>query len=89
VQPHLSKCFDALKKLTFGEGEACNEMIALNSSEGEQVPTTEGLTRTLTLILTLTRTLPLTLTLTLTLTQTRCPQSRRYPYILTPHPDLN
>ena len=46
VQPHLSKCFDALKKLTFGEGEACNEMIALNSSEGEQVPTTEGLTRT-------------------------------------------
>jgi len=41
VQPHLMKCFDALKKLTFGDGENAKQMKALNSSEGEVVPFTE------------------------------------------------
>jgi len=40
VQPHLIKCFDAVKKLTFGEGDASKQMLALNSAEGEKVPFT-------------------------------------------------
>ena len=38
VQPHLMKCFDAVKKLTFGDGDDAHVMTALNSAEGEVVP---------------------------------------------------
>jgi dynein heavy chain len=37
VQPHLSKCFDAMRSLTFGVKGESNSMLAMNSSEGEQV----------------------------------------------------
>ena len=41
VQPHLSKCFDALKNVDFGKGEASANILAMNSSEGEKVPLSE------------------------------------------------
>jgi len=28
VQPHLMKCFDALKKLTFGDGDNARQVLA-------------------------------------------------------------
>ena len=37
VQPHLIKCFDAVKNLTFGEGDNSKQMMALNSAESEKV----------------------------------------------------
>ena len=37
VQPHLIKCFDAVKSLTFGEGDNSKQMMALNSAESEKV----------------------------------------------------
>ncbi len=37
VQPHLSKCFDAMKSLTFGKGRDASTMFAMNSPEGETV----------------------------------------------------
>jgi dynein heavy chain len=40
VQPHLIKCFDAVKNLTFGEGDNSRQMCALNSAEAEKVPFT-------------------------------------------------
>jgi hypothetical protein len=38
VQPHLIKCFDAVKRLQFGEGDESKKMCALISGEGEKVP---------------------------------------------------
>jgi dynein heavy chain len=38
VQPHLIKCFDAVKRLQFGEGEESKKMLALISAEAEKVP---------------------------------------------------
>ena len=43
VQPHLSKCFDAMKSLTFGEGRNAETMYAMNSPEGESVKFVEPL----------------------------------------------
>ena len=40
VQPHLIKCFDAVKRLQFGEGEESKKMLALISAEAEKVPFT-------------------------------------------------
>ena len=37
VQPHLIKCFDAIKRLQFGEFEESKKMFALVSGEGEVV----------------------------------------------------
>lgn len=36
VQPHLSKCFDSIASLIFGD-EACKEIIGMESGEGEKV----------------------------------------------------
>ena len=38
VQPHLIKCFDAVKRLQFGEGDESKRMLALISGESEKVP---------------------------------------------------
>ena len=40
VQPHLIKCFDAVKRLQFGEGDDAKKMLALISAEAEKVPFT-------------------------------------------------
>ena len=41
VQPHLRKCFDAISSLTFGKnpntGAATQDILAMNSPEGEEV----------------------------------------------------
>ena len=47
VQPHLIKCFDAVKRLQFGDGDDSKKMLALVSAESEIVklttpPTAEG-----------------------------------------------
>ena len=40
MQPHLIKCFDAVKRLQFGEGDDSKKMLALISAEAEKVPFT-------------------------------------------------
>ena len=41
VQPHLIKCFDAVKRLQFGEGDESKKMLALISGENEKVSFSE------------------------------------------------
>ena len=38
VQPHLGKCFDAMKSVVFGDDEVNHDMTAMTSSEKEVVP---------------------------------------------------
>ena len=38
MQPHLIKCFDAIKRLQFGDNEDAKKMLAIVSSEAEVVP---------------------------------------------------
>jgi dynein heavy chain len=39
VQPHLSKCFDAIKNLEFGSKDSKSiDIVGMNSPEGEKVP---------------------------------------------------
>jgi dynein heavy chain, axonemal len=38
VQPHLIKCFDAIKRLQFGDMEDAKKMLAIISGEAEVVP---------------------------------------------------
>ena len=42
VQPHMSKCFDAVKRITFGEGPKKNEIQGYQDPSGEYVCLTEG-----------------------------------------------
>ena len=37
VQPHMSKCFDGIKSLDFGQDPASINIHAMNSAEGERV----------------------------------------------------
>jgi dynein heavy chain, axonemal len=37
VQPHMSKCFDGIKALEFGEAQNANSILAMLSAEGERV----------------------------------------------------
>lgn len=37
VQPHLSKCFDSIKKIQFSEEKGSTEILGMWSSEGEYV----------------------------------------------------
>ena len=46
VQPHLQKCFDAIKKLQFGrteEGKVTTDILAMISPEGENVTLGKGI----------------------------------------------
>ena len=46
MQPHLQKCFDAIKKLQFGEneeGNATTDIFSMVSPEGEVVSLGKGL----------------------------------------------
>jgi hypothetical protein len=39
VQPHMSKCFDSIARIEFGDDEdAAKDIFAMFSSEGERVP---------------------------------------------------
>lgn len=39
VQPHLGKCFDAIKRLEFGsKGTSLTDIVAMISPEGENIP---------------------------------------------------
>jgi dynein heavy chain len=38
VQPHLSKCFDAIKSLEFSTGDKSVDIVAMISPEGERIP---------------------------------------------------
>lgn len=38
VQPHLSKCFDAIKSLEFSSGDKSVDIVAMISPEGERIP---------------------------------------------------
>ena len=38
----MSKCFDSLKNVDFGKGDAATHIIAMNSPEGEKVPFSEA-----------------------------------------------
>ena len=42
VQPHLSKCFDAIKRIEFTSEKNSREIIAMISSEGERVDFSES-----------------------------------------------
>lgn len=42
VQPHLSKCFDNIKKIEFTHEEDSREILGMWSSEGEYVPFSES-----------------------------------------------
>jgi hypothetical protein len=37
VQPHMQKCFDAIKKLRFGEGRQAHEIYGFEDPGGEFV----------------------------------------------------
>ena len=46
MQPHLQKCFDAIKKLQFGrteEGKVTTDILAMISPEGENVTLGKGI----------------------------------------------
>lgn len=42
VQPHMSKCFDAIKRIKFGEGKAAHEILGFLDPGGEYVPLTDS-----------------------------------------------
>ena len=42
VQPHMSKCFDAIKRIKFGEGRHAHEITGFLDPSGELVPLTEA-----------------------------------------------
>merc|ERR1711865_321633 len=37
VQPHMGKCFDAIKSIEFGVGEAAHDILGMKSAETEKV----------------------------------------------------
>eukprot|EP01038_Epipyxis_sp_PR26KG_P008413 gene8413-11380_t len=41
VQPHMSKCFDAIKKIKFGEGRQGHDILGFVDPGGEYVPLTD------------------------------------------------
>lgn len=41
VQPHMSKCFDAIKRIKFGEGRQAHDIFGFLDPDGEYVPLTE------------------------------------------------
>lgn len=42
VQPHMSKCFDAIKRIKFGEGKHGHDILGFIDPEGEYVKLTES-----------------------------------------------
>ena len=42
VQPHMSKCFDAIKKIKFGEGRQGHDILGFLDPSGEYVPLTDS-----------------------------------------------
>ena len=42
VQPHMSKCFDAIKRIKFGEGRAKADILGFYDPDGEYVPLSEA-----------------------------------------------
>jgi dynein heavy chain len=38
VQPHMSKCFDAIKRIKFGEGRQSHDILGFSDPSGENVP---------------------------------------------------
>jgi dynein heavy chain len=41
VQPHMSKCFDAIKRIKFGEGKQAKDILGFLDPGGEYVPLSE------------------------------------------------
>lgn len=42
VQPHMSKCFDAIKRIKFGDGRHAHDILGFIDPGGEYVPLTES-----------------------------------------------
>jgi dynein heavy chain len=41
VQPHMSKCFDAIRRIKFGDGRQAHDILGFTDPGGEFVPLTE------------------------------------------------
>lgn len=42
MQPHMSKCFDAIKRIKFGEGKQSHDILGFLDPGGEYVPLIES-----------------------------------------------
>ena len=42
VQPHMSKCFDAIKRIKFGDGKLAHDILGFLDPGGEYVPLTDS-----------------------------------------------